>query len=499
MLGVDAAPITFIREHLDQLPTFRRALESGWVTDLRSDAHLLPGSVWPSFYTERSPGEHGFYMIMAWDPERMRLSRVSERSAVLIPFWRALSHEGVNVIAVDVPMAFCATEGPGIEISGWGTHQGLSPFAAYPPSLAKDLSHQFGLNSLGPEIPVNERSGPNARTSRERVRRDLIASAHRKGALTRWLATTRDWDLLISVFGETHRGGHVLWPSDDSVAAEWLLDVYRAVDEALGATISSLQQQETTTFLFSLHGMGPNNSQRHFLHEIVSRVNRLWMEGLDIGSSPRRAIGRENRASLVRALRTSLPPSAKTTIARCIPRAAKDYVTNRLYAAGHDWYRTPALVVKSDGNGYIRLNICGRERDGLLDSACSTTDSYISLLSDALRGYRTQFNEPLIDEIKLAREAFFGGKTSYLPDVVVTWKKQPGLVYRIDSPIYGEIDGSPDEWRGGYHREGGFLCLLDGANLNDSYPGSMKITDVPAMIRGFLSPSGANYQSCLAQ
>jgi predicted AlkP superfamily phosphohydrolase/phosphomutase len=404
------------------------------------------------------------------------------------------------VIAVDVPMTFCATEGPGIEISGWGTHQGLSPFAAHPPSLAKELSHQFGLNSLGPEIPVNERSGPDARASRERVRRDLIASAHRKGALTRWLATTRDWDLLISIFGETHRGGHVLWPSDDSVPAEWLLDVYRAVDEALGATIADLQRQQTTIVLFSLHGMGSNDSQRHFLHELVSRVNRSWMESLDNSSSPRRALVRDNRPSLVRALRTSLPSSAKATIARCIPRSAKDYMTNRLYAASHDWSRTPALVVKSDGNGYIRLNISGRERHGLLDSTEAAVERYVSVLSEALRSFRTQFDEPLIDEIKLAREIFVGGKTNYLPDVIVTWKKQPGLVYRIDSPIYGEINGAPDEWRGGYHREGGFLCLFDSvAGAQTSYPRTMNIMEVPAMIRGFLAPRGVNYESCVAQ
>src|SRR5207244_2067702 len=158
-------------------------------------------------------------------------------------------------------MTYCTSDGPDVEITGWGTHQGLGSFAVHPQFLARDLYRRFGANSLGPEIPVNERSGVTARTARERVMRDLLASARRKGALTRWLARTCDWDLLISVFGETHRGGHVLWPVDDSVPSDWLLDVYRAVDDALGETITYLQEMQATVILFSLHGMGANDSQ----------------------------------------------------------------------------------------------------------------------------------------------------------------------------------------------------------------------------------------------
>lgn len=53
MIGIDAAEITYISQNLEHLPNLRRAFSSSVNLELYSDARLLPGSIWPSFFTEK--------------------------------------------------------------------------------------------------------------------------------------------------------------------------------------------------------------------------------------------------------------------------------------------------------------------------------------------------------------------------------------------------------------------------------------------------------------
>src|SRR5882724_9088759 len=106
MIGVDAADLDFIHGNLSSLPNLRRALETGIARKLQSTAGALTGSVWPTFYAERPPGEHGIYHHLQWDSAQMQLRRVSEDWLYCEPFWYELEERGLRIIAVDVPMTF---------------------------------------------------------------------------------------------------------------------------------------------------------------------------------------------------------------------------------------------------------------------------------------------------------------------------------------------------------------------------------------------------------
>ncbi|HYL57442.1 MAG TPA: alkaline phosphatase family protein [Candidatus Acidoferrales bacterium] len=454
MIGVDAAELSYVRENLSHLPNFRRALENRAVTDLTSQAALIPGSVWPSFFTESGPGEHGFYLILAWDPDAMRLKRVTGQRLPMDPFWRKLARAGVDVIAIDVPMSDAPADGPGIEIAGWGTHDGLTRFSARPRTLEREILRRFGAHPIGLEIPVAKSAA-----QRERIKRQLVEGARRKGELTQWLAATQRWDLLLVVFSELHRGGHVLWPSNESVRPEWLLEVYCAVDRALGEIVSSLSADNTTVWLFALHGMGPNNSQEHFTQEIVARINARF--GASEGA---RSITVAPRGpSPINALRKRMPPRAQTAIARAVPQWARDLVVDRSYTAGFDWRRTPAIALRSDRNGYIRLNIKGRERDGMLEAGSVALRSYVADLREGFASFSTEHGTPLVTDIRMAAEAAPGRRTNLLPDMIVAWNESR-TARRIDSPILGEIVAHEDTGRTGHHRTRGFLAAMSSGN-----------------------------------
>ena len=172
-------------------------------------------------------------------------------------------------------------------------------------------------------------------------------------------------------------------------------------------------------------------------------------------------------------------------ISRFIPRTVKDILVSRLYSA-HDWRVTPAINLKTDGNGYIRLNIRDRERHGLLEPG-SGVEKFLDALREGLFSFKSEHGRPLVEGFHLTREIASGDRLSHLPDVVITWKDQPAQICKVRSPTLGEVTGRPDLWRGGYHRGTGFLVLLDPQYGNRAdYPQRMKVSDLVPMIRSAL-------------
>jgi predicted AlkP superfamily phosphohydrolase/phosphomutase len=459
LIGLDAAELSFVQQHLSDLPTLRRLLETGTLHRLASTAGVFPGSVWPTFYSGRLPGDHGIYHHLQWDSETMQLRRVTEDWLYVEPFWYELERQGLHVAAIDVPMSFPSRLSRGVEIINWGSHDELGSFRTRPGHLRREIRRRFGSHPMGSEIPVRKTS-----TQLERIRCNLIAGAERKEKLSRWLLTQSNWDFFLTVFGETHRGGHLLWPevgTEESRNGNALLDVYQAVDRSVGRLIEALPEDVTTIILFALHGMGLNDSQEHFIPKIMDRVNAEFVGDhiASDGSGARKVPSRQR--SLMRMLRETLPTRLQNTIARAVPVGVRDLVVGRQISAGHDWGRTPGIALLADLNGYLRWNLQGRERSGMLDGGTEEAERYIVWVRECLLGLRISASgAALVRDVLLSREHFPGGRTAVLPDAIVRWNGGPP-VSRIESPIIGAIAAERSTGRSGNHRPDGFCVIIE--------------------------------------
>ncbi len=478
MIGVDAVDLDLVKSWLPSLPHFRRFVEDGTVHRLESTAGLLTGSVWPTFYTGAGPGEHGIYHHLQWDPESMRLRRVSRDWLDCEPFWRQLERRDLRVTVLDVPMTMGPRLERGLEVINWGSHDQLGRFTANSPDIAREVRRRFGEHPMGAEIPVDK-----GRRQMQQIRLNLIAGAQRKAELSRWLLGLRDWDCFLTVFGETHRGGHLLWPDEDDgkspVPAGALRDVYRAVDAAIGRLLEALPLEQTAVVLFALHGMGPNTSQEHFVPRIMDRVNAGWV---DPGGASR------PQRSFWRRLRETVPAPLQNAIAQAVPVGVRDWVVERQISSGYDWSRTPAFPLLADLNGYIRFNLRGRERLGVLEAGGETYRRYLERLTACLRGLRAAGSGgPLVQEITLAGEAFSGRRAGRLPDLIVRWTPAPPAG-EIDSEVLGRIEARRATGRGGNHRPDGFCAILGDAGAT---PGPRHIADLAAFVTRLLGRRGA--------
>ncbi len=471
MLGFDAAEFSYIAGHLSSLPNFSRALGRGIVRRLDSPAQLMAGAVWPTFYTASPPGEHGIHHLMQWDADAMRLRRTASDWLYCEPFWRELERRGHRVIALDVPMNFPPERCGGVEVSSWGAHDQLSAFTAYPRDLEREIRRRFGRHPMGIEVPVEK-----SLAERMRVRTNLVDGVRIKSALTRWLLTSREWDFFIGVFGESHRGGHILWPDSlDGEAAtppSALLDVYRALDQALGDVLSAIDLNDTTVVLFALHGMGPNLSQEHFVPPMMDLINVRFSElepGLYAKTGPPR------QRSLMRLLREKVPSRLQSMIANMVPQRVRDAVVDRALTSGYDWARTPGLAVRADCNGFIRFNLVGREKKGMVEAGSAVLSRYSDLICESFASLRTADGKPLVGEVLVAAERFPGRRANRLPDLIVTWS---GLEPAAGaSSSLGPLGRKLDTGRGGNHQPTGFQILLQPGVERSSEDARLSISD----------------------
>lgn len=110
------------------------------------------------------------------------------------------------------------------------------------------------------------------------------------------------------------------WPMADG-SGHKLVGSYKAVDTAIAEIISAVDLETTHLLIFALHGMGPNNSQVHFVPKILDRMHAGERRNTQEGS-----LNVQPQRSLVRLLRERLPAQVQHHIASLVSQPMRDWV-----------------------------------------------------------------------------------------------------------------------------------------------------------------------------
>jgi len=460
MIGLDAAEITLIDKWTrdGSLPNLRRLRERGAFARLDSTADWLVGSPWPTFYTGTLPSDHGLYHYLLWKPDTMTTTRPMPDWLPLEPFWRHLGKRGKRVIALDMPLCYAPGPFDGIEISGWATHELLVPAAYYPESIKDWIAQHYG-------DPVRDEEEYRLMTPQEllAIRDQLVTMTARVAELACGLMQRETWDLLTMVFSATHRGGHKLWDlagmsgegtQEQRAAVEGALrDIYIACDRALGQLLEMVGD-EVTVLVYSLHGMGDNICRSELLPDMLRAVLADPEQSQSLSLWRRIAAG----------LRASVPLSLRNSIKSHLPMAVQDKLTTYWRTGGIDWAATPAFALVSDLQGYIRINLRGREAEGIVASPAEY-ERLCARISDGLRTFvDADSGEPIVHDVARCSDIYpVGKRRDDLPDLLVKWSHTPAATHRaIRSDRYNvtipwPTPGRHPSGRSGNHRPQGFL------------------------------------------
>lgn len=487
MIALDAAEPSLVERWMEEghLPNLSRLRDEGSYGRLRSSAEWLAGSPWPTFHTGTLPGDHGHHHFVQWRKERMEMVRPAPEWLPMRTFWREAGQNGCRVLAIDVPSAYGPQPFDGIEIYGWCNTDLLAPPASYPPEVFDWARNRFGPSKMPNEVSSMER--PEALL---RLQDDLIRWTNRTGELALELVEREAWDLCLVNLTAPHRGGHKLWDTSavrgelsretEKELAGALQKVYAACDGVVGRLRAGADWD--TLMVFSLHGMGPNTSRVPVSSEMLDRI----LTGRKGPGDPPGALQR---------LRAMVPNEWRARVKGLLPTRLQDRLTVFWRMGGRDLSSTRAFPLVADLQGYIRINVVGRDVDGIVEPGAEY-DRICEELATGLGGFvDADSGEPIVSEVVRSDQLYpRGTRIAELPDLLVKWSSTPASSHRrIVSSKHGAIEwptpgGHPDG-RSGNHRGEGFLLAggegvspgvsLKGASIVDLAPTVFSILGLP--------------------
>ena len=502
MIGLDGADPALLEQGMDQgrLPNLRRLRTQGTYGRIASTAEWLTSSVWPSFLTGMPPGEHGGYHYLQWRAERMQFQRWDSEWIPLIPFWRALSKAGPRVITLDVPAADTPQGFDGIELSDWGALPQIRGPSAYPARMSAWVTQRYGasLHRMSRELS-HELFAPQ-RMERLLAQADLfVTSTRRMAEVAAALLREEPWDLFISVISAAHRGGHELWdasgvsdgdgPEVERRLRDALWRTYAACDEAVGRHLEAVGAS-ATVLVFGLHGMTANTSRSDLLDPMLRRI-------VD-GTASRTASAKPGALTRLRRL---VPDEWRMSLKSRLPLDLQDRLSVFWRAGSRNWATTRAFPLTADVDGYVRINLRGREAAGTVEPGAEYED-LCRRIAEGMRSFiDADTGEPIVDDMAFSDSCFPGSpRRNDLPDLIVRWRPTPAARHRqLVSPRFGALDwrtpGKMPNGRSGNHNANGFLLAVgDGITAGSSLSGG-HILDLPPTVYALFDLSAPSHMT----
>lgn len=435
LIGLDAAEIDVL-DRLGaegRLPNLAKLREQGRRGRLQTEPPHFLSLVWSTFFCSSRLGEQGWYFNKIWNPDRQCLQYLDPAWLPVQPFWLSLD-PSYRIAIMDLPYVASLPTQPNMTLlNGWQCHDDFGR-RDVPSGLWSQLTARHGRPRMSAEV-----FGPQTAATLLAQREEVLNGNRQFADICCEMLTRERFDLFLAVFGLVHRGSHYLWnlsqiEGEDvpertrAVLQAGLEDCYTSADEALGRVLAAAPA-DARVIVFGLHGMGPNDGWYEILPRLLEHIHRGG------GSAA------PKRGTLFR-LKQALPWTLVRQVTRRIPTAWNHALIPLWSRRMYDWANTKYFALPMDYNGYIRLNLKGRERHGRLDP--SDADGVIAELDAALRSFRDlETGKPVIRGTIKVDELVSPAapRRRFLPDLVVLWDpphplwQSSGLI----SDQFGEI------------------------------------------------------------
>lgn len=434
VLQFDAASVAVVDRMLaaGELPVLAGLIDRGRRVVLETPANHFAAGAFHTLYSGIELADHGLFYPFQWDPAAQR-ARYMTAFPAPPAIWERLARAGLRTLAIDPYESRPPRDWRGTYVCGWGFRDRVVlPRWSLPRAAGSQLAERHGAGPHATEIFGRP-------TVREllALRAKLVAAPERVATAAIELLRRDDaYDLTWLTFSAAHLAGHQFW--DLSQLAEQprgrerellesaLEDVYGAVDEAFGRVLAALPA-DTDVIVASAVGMDVNSSRADLLPQMLAAV----MNG---GPLPCDGGG----AGAIWRLRAAIPTGARGAIARALPDRVALELTARLELRGIGWSDTAAFCHPADNQGYIRLNLRGRERDGIV--APGDADALMHAIADGLTSFDDPDGAPAVARVDRVDDHHAGARADQLPDLVVQWSERPATTLEgVHSGRFGDV------------------------------------------------------------
>ena len=496
VLQFDAASVVVLERLLGEgrLPALAELTRRGHRIELATPASDFAAGAFHTLYSGAELGDHGLFYPFQWSPRDQR-ARYTTAFAAPPAVWERLGEAGLRTLAIDPYESRPPERAEGTFVSGWGFEDRVVlPRWARPNGAGRRFERRFGRGAGATEIF----GAPRARDL-VALRKKLVAAPARTARLTEELLSSESFDLAWLTFSAAHLAGHQFWDLSQldprtldsesrTILGSALDDVYVAVDDAFARILAALPAG-ADVIVTSAVGMDVNTSRADLLPQMLAAV----LSGGPLQSGDAGAIWR---------LRAGVPAGLRGAIAGAIPDRAALELAAWLELRGIDWASSRAFAHPADNQGYIRLNLAGRERDGIVDAG--EAEALIEEITLGLATFCDDDGGTAVDEIVRVARSYPGERSDLLPDLAVRWSQRPATTLAaVRSPRFGEVRrrGS-GSGRSGNHTAGdAWAVVVAGASELRETSRPPRLVDVAASVLAVtgMDPDGMSGEPLLAR
>lgn len=511
-IWLDSADATLINQWMREgyLPNLAAICREGLYASVQSFEHSLAETVQQFMITGRSPKQTGFWSQLHYDSMAYSVHSQPFYNYADFPPFYALGPDR-RVCALDFPQMNFHPDVHGIQLRGWGCHSPMSEFSTQPDSWSKQVASEIGVHPCHDhDYAVLQKD-----ESLESLYQRCLDGVELRTKLCRLAWNKESWDLFFPVFSEIHLAGHYLLkhPANEAYFSDQehqlqLRTVYERTDKAVGE-IRSWIDAETHLSVFSIEGISENSdevSSIATLPELMFRFSfpgRKAMDFKNLQPLPESPASTFNwvtetwnlscrQPAWVRLLRNFLPLEKSIRIEHFFgadgyllhPSMVKEMSYQPSLWYQPYWSEMKAFALPSFSDGFIRINLRGREIHGVVDPSdydqvCSAVEETLLALKHPKTGapvvkkmIRTRTNQSLHDP-KLPPA-----------DLIVLWNNPDCFGHVLSS--WGEI-GPFSGIRAGQHIPDGFFMAVGPRVSPGTSLDSASVLDIPATLMDLMN------------
>lgn len=452
IFGIDGGSLKIIQNMVSEgkLPTFRKIMNNGTSSVLKSTIppHTAPG--WVSAVTGVGPGQHGIYQF--WDTQGSNYigKFMGSRDWKRAPLWNILNEVGLNTGIINVPMTH-----PPYPVDGYIITWPLSKTLRYsnPDNLMSEIAAQGG--HYLPDISTMYHG------EKDYLNKALSITEKRVQTI-KYLLNSHEWDFMMTVFPEVDRISHFYWHFWDESSPEYcpnatkeekeaITSIYEATDRAVADVLVDLPE-DTLILIISDHGFGAGELNFN-VQTFLKDSGFLFTRGIE--TDPEQLIQSGSWFSYT--------------------ENGKGYTV--------DWTRTKAYMAAPGSYG-VNINLKGRQKEGIVSR--KEFDFVRTQIIDQLHTVKHPVTKsPLFKKILRSEEVYSGDSQNRAPDIILIPQDYGVMINH--NLIPGQWFTSPEQ-KGMHRQEGIFLATgptvkknykLNKAKLEDIVPTVLDYFGIP--------------------
>jgi len=472
VIGIDAGDPVFIEEWANEgrLPAIASVMKNGIWGRTGGPELVTEHGVWISLLSGISRGQHGYYHFRQLKPGTYDLEAVTGLDVNAPPFWAHLIGGNKKSLIIDAADTRLTPGLEGIQVANWASHHNWDPYhfvtASEPPEIMDEIRQKFG-----PRLQTIEN---NKSTFEEdtRIYRRLLDNVRKKGEMCRYLIKKDSFDLSVMLFAEAHAANHQFWKyhpgnndsGEESELTHAIRNIYKAIDEEISLIIE--QYKNTNICIVSSIGMEddfPNAGLgeafcRKLGYQAAPQTNGASFRPLDIA-------------------RKLLPESVRIALSKRLSREQREQFVSDGFRSGTDWKRTTAFSLPVSYTSFIRVNLRGREPDGLVETGREYETLTNGIIAELKQIIDPVTGEPAAVNIYKTTDLFNCGPHESLPDIFVEWRSGK-FMDRVVHPKAELTQQKPEFFRRSDHSSNGFFALSGPSVQASGNIGEIEVLDV---------------------